>query len=104
MPHYSFKCPNCNKEYDFKWSFKQHDEYKHTVKCVDCENERLVQMVESSNFVLKGYGWFKPNELTHGIDPYSISNSEIAKSDSEAMRADDNVQNMMLKHSDSGDE
>lgn len=103
MPIYDFYCPSCLEVFTFKWSFSQHDKLKNEVKCVSCDNTPLVQKIEKSNFHLKGYGWYKPNELTQGIDPYSISDREIAKNQDETKRADDMVSNMQAKGQMGGD-
>ena len=78
MAQYTFVCPECKEEYDFRWSFSQHDKLKHEVKCISCGGINLVQKIEKMNFKLTGYGFYN-TDVTRGIDPYAISDSEIAR-------------------------
>jgi len=102
MPQYSFGCSSCKKKFEFRWSFSEYDLKKNNTDCPTC-GTKLERLIDKNHFKLVGYGWYKPNEFTQGIDPYSISDSEIAKNEDDTKRADDMIQNMSAKQVDEGE-
>ena len=55
MPTYNYKCSECGHQFELFQSMK--DEPLKT--CPECSRDTLDRLVFSTNFVLKGGGWFK---------------------------------------------
>lgn len=75
MALYDFKCENCKVVETKKLSFAEHDILKESLTCATCCG-KMIQVVAPLRFKLNGYGWYN-SELTQGIDPYGISDTEI---------------------------
>ena len=85
---YDFYCPKCSKVYEKKLSMKEHDEVKNKLICSDLCDTLLVQKVAPLRFKLQGYGWCN-SELTQGIDPWGISDTEIRNNLDEEKRKEE---------------
>jgi len=55
MPTYTYRCEDCDFEFDVKQTMKA----KKLKYCPNCEKPELKQVIRPSNFVLRGSGWFK---------------------------------------------
>lgn len=55
MPIYDYLCPNCGARAEI---FKKFSNAEEPVECPECKTP-MAKTVSSSNFVLKGPGWYK---------------------------------------------
>jgi len=58
MPTYSYKCKECNHEFDIQQRMSDDK----LTECPECKKEELVKVITPTiggGFQLKGKGWFK---------------------------------------------
>lgn len=54
MITYKYKCTNCHHKFEIKQRISE-DKLKH---CNKCDTDNLERLIQKSDFVLKGDGWF----------------------------------------------
>lgn len=55
MPTYNYKCSACSHQFEIFQSIKDEP----LKVCPECSKDALDRLIFSTNFVLKGGGWFK---------------------------------------------
>lgn len=93
-PIYGYQCESCNTKKEIIMSMKEHDDV--SIEC-ECGSEyAMKEEIYPLKFKLKGYGWYA-SELTQGIDPNAISDSEIARNNDEMSRVEERHNDMLAK-------
>lgn len=101
MPVYDFSCEKCKRQSEIKLSFAEYADSK--INGIPCEcGAVLVRMVSPLRFKLKGWGWYA-SESTQGVDPYGISDREIATNLDNERRAEDEMHESAAKMKDCPD-
>ena len=59
MPIYSFKCINCDTEFEKIMSLSQKLDDKTTIPCPKCGSEENTPLISKTSFSLKGGGLYK---------------------------------------------
>lgn len=60
MPYYSYKCKNCEHEFEeFYITMSEVNEEEPKVQCPKCDSKEKERLITSTSFQLKGRGWAK---------------------------------------------
>jgi putative FmdB family regulatory protein len=54
MPLYEYMCPRCTRKFEELVSANDP-----TPVCPDCKSNQVTKLISTSNFELKGSGWYK---------------------------------------------
>ncbi len=86
MPTYEYQCDACNHQFEIEQRITENK----LKKCPECKKMKLVRLVGTGNFILKGGGWYAdlyssaPPSKKSGSDESSSSGSESSGSGASA--------------------
>lgn len=97
MPTYAFKCDNCDTIIDVNMSFKEHDQMKNKMFCIECKSP-MYQTVQRLNFRLAGEGWVGRDGgfNAKGVG-YEITQNSMDKSKEDVLKMEDYVSIMSAR-------